>query len=163
MKKIEVDGHTLHRIRALKDFGLVRKGELGGFVESEENLSSKGDCWISGSGCVSGYGRVYDHGWVFGNGRVTRTAYIKGTANITGDGLVASDDDYAAVLGFGTENRSTTFFRCKDGRVRVQCGCFYGTINQFRKRVKKTREDGVAKEYLIIADLMEKRFNRVKW
>ncbi|EJF84065.1 hypothetical protein MCU_00733 [Bartonella elizabethae Re6043vi] len=28
---IEVDGHTLHRIRALKDFGDLKTGDLGGF------------------------------------------------------------------------------------------------------------------------------------
>ena len=25
-------GHTLHRIKALKDFGDVKKGDLGGFI-----------------------------------------------------------------------------------------------------------------------------------
>ena len=37
---------TLYRIKALKDFGNVKKGDLGGYVEREENLSHSGDCWI---------------------------------------------------------------------------------------------------------------------
>lgn len=41
------DGVTLHRIQALKDFGNVDAGELGGWVESEKNLSQSGDCWIA--------------------------------------------------------------------------------------------------------------------
>lgn len=41
------DGVTLHRIQALKDFGNVEAGELGGWVESEKNLSQSGDCWIA--------------------------------------------------------------------------------------------------------------------
>lgn len=41
------DGVTLHRIQALKDFGNVDAGELGGWVESEKNLSQFGDCWIA--------------------------------------------------------------------------------------------------------------------
>ena len=33
---INVDGRILHRIEALKDFGNVKKGDKGGFVEKEE-------------------------------------------------------------------------------------------------------------------------------
>ena len=37
----------LHRIRALRDVREdVRAGDLGGFVQSEENLSQEGSCWI---------------------------------------------------------------------------------------------------------------------
>lgn len=35
----EVGGHILHKIQAVRDFGDVQKGDLGGWVESEENLS----------------------------------------------------------------------------------------------------------------------------
>ena len=37
---------TLYRIRALKDFSDVKRGELGGWVSSEDNLSQEGNCWI---------------------------------------------------------------------------------------------------------------------
>ena len=37
---------TLYRIRALKDFSDVKKGDLGGWVSSENNLSQEGNCWI---------------------------------------------------------------------------------------------------------------------
>lgn len=40
---LEIDGHILHRIKALKDFGDVKKGDLGGFVEKESNLAQEGD------------------------------------------------------------------------------------------------------------------------
>ena len=42
----EVNKQGLHRIRALKDIPLygVKKGDLGGFVERENNLSQEGDC-----------------------------------------------------------------------------------------------------------------------
>ena len=32
-------GRTLYRIKATTDFGDVEKGELGGYIEKEENLS----------------------------------------------------------------------------------------------------------------------------
>lgn len=41
------NGVMLYRIKALKDFGDVEAGELGGWVESEKNLSQKGNCWIT--------------------------------------------------------------------------------------------------------------------
>ena len=47
-------GHTLHRIEALKDFGNVKAGDKGGWIEKEENLSQEGSAWVSGSACVSG-------------------------------------------------------------------------------------------------------------
>ncbi|WP_245410093.1 hypothetical protein [Bartonella tribocorum] len=44
---IEFDGYlTLYRIRALKDFRDIKAGDLGGFVEYENNLSHENDCWI---------------------------------------------------------------------------------------------------------------------
>ena len=39
-------GRTLHRIRALKDFDGVKKGDVGGFVQTEDNSSQYGNCWI---------------------------------------------------------------------------------------------------------------------
>lgn len=38
-----VFGKTLYRIRALVDFGIVKAGDLGGFVEKEDNLSQVSD------------------------------------------------------------------------------------------------------------------------
>ena len=43
---------TLYRIRALRDFGDVKAGDLGGFVENETNLSHRGDCWIANNALV---------------------------------------------------------------------------------------------------------------
>lgn len=126
MKKFEltaefvtnVFGKKLFRIKALIAFSNVKKGELGGFIEKEDNLSHSGDAW------------VYDNA------------------------------DYAVVTGFGRYFRATTFFRCKDKIIRVQCGCFYGDLAQFREIVKKTHGDSkYAKEYLAIADLMELHFS----
>lgn len=44
--KTLVGGETLHRIKALKDFGNVKAGDLGGWIEFEANLSQEGDCWV---------------------------------------------------------------------------------------------------------------------
>ena len=78
--------------------------------------------------------------------------------NQSGNAWVFDNADYATIHGFGTQFRTTTFFRCKDKQVKVSCGCFYGTIPEFREQVKNTRKGKIAEEYLMIADLMEKHF-----
>ena len=45
---MEWRGHTLHRIEALKDFGNVKAGDKGGWIEKEENLSQDGDAKVYG-------------------------------------------------------------------------------------------------------------------
>ena len=148
MKKFELTtdskilfGRKLFRIKALVSFGNVGAGDIGGFVEKEENLSQDGDAWVSGDA------------WVYGN------AMVYGNARVSGNAMVSDNVDYTTIKGFGSEFRNTTFFKCKDGKVRTQCGCFYGTLDEFREKVKQTHgESKFAKEYLMIADLMEYHF-----
>lgn len=106
----------------------MKAGELGGYVEKEENVSQDGNAWVYGNARVSG------NAWVYG------------------------DADYALVQGFGTEFRCTTFYRGKNKKIMVNCGCFHGDLEGFRKQVKETRNGKIAKEYLMIADLMEYHF-----
>jgi len=81
---------NLYRIRALKDFGSVKAGDLGGYVESENNLSQKGDCWIYGSA------RVYGSASVSGSARVSGSAQVYGSARVSGSTWVS---DFARVSG----------------------------------------------------------------
>lgn len=53
-EKKEWCGRTLRRIRALRDFRDVKAGGLGGWVETEKNLTQMGDAWVSGNARVSG-------------------------------------------------------------------------------------------------------------
>ena len=160
MKKYELTtdtkvifGKKYFRIRALVDFDNVSKGDLGGYIESESNLSNDtgyGNAWVGGEAYVGG------DAWVGGDARVV------GEARVDGEAYVDSNDCYTTIKGFGTEFRNTTFFRCKDNKIRVQCGCFYGDIDEFRKQVKRTRDGKITKEYLMIADLMEYHFGEEK-
>ena len=143
MKKFELTnefitnmfGTKLFRIRALVEFGDVEAGELGGYVEKESNLGHD------------------DNAWVYGDAQVSGDALVCGDARVCGNG------DYAYAHGFGSVNRTTTFFRLKDGGVGVRCGCFYGTLAQFRDKIRETHgETKKAQEYLMLADLMELRF-----
>ncbi len=44
-----VFGINFKQIRAIINFGCVVAGEIGGWIESEENLSQSGDAWVSGT------------------------------------------------------------------------------------------------------------------
>ena len=80
-------------------------------------------------------------------------------SDVSGSQSARTRLDYAYAHGFGSCNRTTTFFRLKDGDVGVRCGCFYGTLAQFRDKVCETHgETKKAQEYLMLADLMEIRF-----
>lgn len=138
--KINIFGKKLFRIKALISFGDVKAGETGGWVEKEENVNQSGNAWV------------------YGNAKVSGNAMVYGDAKVFGDAWVSGDADYATIHGFGTQFRTTTFFRCKDKKVRVACGCFFGTIPEFREQVKDTRKGKIAEEYLVISDLMEKHF-----
>ena len=167
MKKFELTsdfvtflGKKLFRIRALIEFGDVKAGELGGYVEKEENLAQDGDAWVYGDAQVYGDAWVYGDAQVYGNARVCGDAQVYGDAQVCGDAWVCGDADYAYAHGFGSEYRTTTFFRLKDGGVGVRCGCFYGTLQEFRDKVRETHgKTKKAREYLMLADLMELRFS----
>lgn len=45
---------TLHRIESLKDFKDVKKGDKGGYIEKESNLSQGGNAWVCGDAEVCG-------------------------------------------------------------------------------------------------------------
>ena len=51
---IEKWGKKLFRIKALISFGSVEAGELGGYVEKEDNLAQIGDAWVYGNARVCG-------------------------------------------------------------------------------------------------------------
>ena len=129
-----------------------------------------GDAWVHGNAKVFGNAEVYDNAKVygdakvsdnakvFGNAKVYGNARVYGNAWVSGDARVSGDADYALVQGFGTEFRCTTFYRGKNKKIMVNCGCFHGDLEGFRKQVKETRNGKIAKEYLMIADLMEYHF-----
>ena len=97
---IDVSGTTLHRIKALKDFGnvkkgelggYVKKGELGGYVESEYNLSQIGNCWVYGNARVCGDAELCGNAKVCGNARVCGNAEVCGNAKVCGNARVCGN------------------------------------------------------------------------
>ena len=108
---------TLHRIKAVIEFGLIKVGEVGGWIEKESNLSHDDKSWVYGNAKVWGNAKVY------GNAKVSRV-------------------DHILVIGpAGSRNDFTTFYRDKDNEITVKCGCFLGKIDKFLEKVTQTHKD----------------------
>ena len=100
---IPSDKEGLFRIKALKDFGNVKKGDIGGYVESEKNLSQYDDCWIYdnakvcdnavviGKAIVCGNARVYDNAQVCDNAIVRDDARVFANAQIYDNAVVVGN------------------------------------------------------------------------
>lgn len=80
--KIDYKGKTLYRIKALRDFGYVLEGDIGGYVESEENLSDDGRCWVYNDA------KVYDNARIYGNAQIYDDAEIYDDAKVFDDAFV---------------------------------------------------------------------------
>ena len=176
--KIEIGSHTLYRIRALKDFGDVKAGDIGGYIEKEENLSQEGTCWIYDNAWVRGNAKVYDSAKVFGNAWVSGdakicgnakvydgakvygsawvgdNAWVRGNAKVYGNAKISKTTDVLCISPIGSRNDVTTFFKTKDNNICVKCGCFSGTIDIFLEAVSEThKDDKFAKAYKLACEL----------
>jgi len=76
---------TIYQIEALKDFSDVKKGDVGGWVEKESNLSQEGDCWIYNDSVV------INNACVCNNARVINNAFASGNASIINDVIVSEN------------------------------------------------------------------------
>lgn len=79
-------GCTLRRIRAIKDFGNVKKGDMGGWIENERNLSHDGNAWVADEACVFGNARVFGDVYIFRNVLLSGDASASGKIKIYGNG-----------------------------------------------------------------------------
>ena len=92
MKKYELTsnfklcfGRKLFQIRALISFGGVEAGDLGGWIESEDNLAQDGNAWV------------------YGDARVYGDAEVRGNAEVMW------------ISKIGSRNDTTTFFKTRIG------------------------------------------------
>ena len=84
-QSITINGKRLYRIKALRAFGNVNKGDIGGYVEKEDNLSHNGNAWVYNDAKVFGNAKVYDNAWVSGDAWVYDDAKVYGNAWVHGN------------------------------------------------------------------------------
>ena len=162
MKKYEftgeikkVCGRVLHRIRALRDFGEIRKGDLGGWIEEGSNLSHEGNCWvydeaiicdnaqvrdnakvynkalvydnaqIYGNAQVYGEATIYENAWIYGDAEVFDKAKVYGTVGVFGNAWV-----YGNAEVFGRARVYGTVGVCGNARVYGMAHVKYGELTK---------------------------------
>lgn len=132
---VNESGTKLYQIKCTKTFKHAKKGELGGYIEKEENLSQEGNAWMSGNARVSGNAKVFDN------------AFLK------------SDADHCGFDCFGSSNRHAHAYLTRDNTVEITCGCFRGSIEEFEKKVKNTHAGTVyEKQYNAIINVIKIKF-----
>ncbi len=116
-------GKTLHRIRAVRDFGNVKAGDLGGWVEKADCLAHGGNCWIadnakaigdalvtddallSDEAVISGRTWVFESAKVYGKAYVRSSATIYGQAEVGGEAVISGDADLSGTVKIGDRVR----------------------------------------------------------
>lgn len=113
------EGHVLHRIQALKDIEEidVRAGDFGGYVETENNLSHRGNCWIFHNA------KIYDCGMVLDNAQVIYSASVYDHAIIDKNAVIG---DYAKVHGGCYISQYATIYDYAEIKGNA---CIYGCCN----------------------------------
>ena len=182
---IKYKGHTLHRIKALKDIVInteitIKKGNLGGWIEKEYNLSQDGNCWVSGKakvfgdatvkGCayvsdyvevhgnaiirdnskVYGYADVYGHSWIGDKSEIFGNAAVHGEAFVDGYAKVYEN---AEVYGNAIIREHAEIH----GTACLKEGTFQGTFNTSETNVLKETKHFTVEVFKINSDLSREK------
>lgn len=97
-----IDSNIVYRIRSLINFKShninVHKGDFGGFVSKEENLSHDGSCWIFDNAVA------FDNSKVFENAILEDDTVINGSTVIGGDAIIQGDTTIISNSEIGGES-----------------------------------------------------------
>ena len=125
----------LHRIQALKTINeRVEAGELGGFVQSEQNLSQEGTCWIyddaiccgealvkqdaelhdgavaAGFSIITGDACMYGRAWAKGNCWI-QSGEVKDDAVVAGEAVIKKDGKGSPLIAGNSRIYGTVYGR----------------------------------------------------
>ena len=127
-------GVQLFRIKALISFSGIEKGEVGGYIANEKNLSQSGNAWV------------------YGNARVYGDAEVSGNARVSGDAEVSGNADYIVFKNTWSSGRYFTYTK---SNKKWRVGCFYGDGAELvEKAYKDSKKSGDF--YKAYVDFVEK-------
>ena len=113
---MKFEGRTLYRVIALKDFANVKKGDLGGWVSSEDNLSHYGNCWVYNNAMCMDNSRMFDNSKMyngsrmFGNSRMRDDSIMFNNSTMYGRSEMNGNSKCCHNQNFTTINRKTIIF-----------------------------------------------------
>ena len=155
----EVYGHA----RIYGDTKVSNHARIFGNARIYDNAEVYGYARVYGNAWVSGDAWVYGNAWVYDNAEVYGYARVYGNAWVSGDAWVYGNASIMTISHIGSRFGTTTFFALKNGKIGVQCGCFYGDIDQFAARVEQTHGDNQhGKAYKLAIELAKLRLQTRK-
>ena len=123
---MQFEGHTLRRIRYLRDVGvMIRKGDTGGWLEGEHNLSHDGDSYVAHEGKVFGNARIEGKSVIGNHAVVKDNAQIKGNSTVYADSVVGAD---TIIVDSEISGHSMIFFY-KDSNEELKHNLFKSKIS----------------------------------
>ena len=132
---INAFGVKLFQIKCTKSFKYAKEGDLGGYVEKDENLDQESNAWVSGN------------------------AEVSGNARVSGNAEIDNNNKHCGFDCFGSANRHTHAYLTKENKVEITCGCFRGSIEEFEKRVEETHSGTIyEKQYKAIINVIKIKF-----
>ena len=105
----------------------MRQGDLGGFVQSENNLSQEGNCWIFQSAIAA------EDAVVAGDAKICDLAVIRGSALVSGNAVIRNrslvEDRAIVMAGVVEEDARITENLLSQKAPIVAAACVYGEIS----------------------------------
>ena len=116
---------------------------IGSNAKVSDSAQVYGWALVSGSAQVCGWARVYDSAVVCGKAKIAKTR-----------------DHIVLGPSIGESQRYITAHRDSGIGIRVNAGCFSGSISEFRAAVAKTHAENFVQrtQYELFADLIEAHF-----
>lgn len=133
---------------------VYRDARVGGKAYIYSNARVYGNACVGDNSIIGDYARVSGNALMFGNAIVSGNAYIYGTASI-------SESTHCMTIGLiGSRNDTITFFRTKDRKINVTCGCLSGDILEFLDAVNETHgENKHGRVYRLACQLAEEQID----
>ena len=132
-----------------------------------DNAQVYGNARVCDNAQVYGEAKVYDNARVYGNAEISGDVRICGDVGIrrylfnSTHGKISCDNDYIVFCNVGSRHDNLTAYRTIYDGVRLNVGCFEGSIDEFQKQVLKKHKNNtlVKNEYLLIIDIIKNRFD----
>lgn len=84
-------GKKFHRIRAVIDFGDVKAGDIGGWIENKRNLSHSGECWIYNEAVVMDNAKVRGNAIITDEALICNNAIVEGNVAIRDNAVISNN------------------------------------------------------------------------
>lgn len=129
-KSTKHHGKLLYQIKALKDFRDIKAGDLGGFIEKEENLSHMGNCWIYNKAIVCGDAVIRNNAIICGDAIVQDNSIIQDDAIVQDSATIEENSEISG--------NTIVFSGSYMVNVKMYNNVNYNILNKFKPKTNSS-------------------------